>query len=208
MFHISTRKLKCLLLGFWPNLLSHHCFISGSSFPNIPAEFGSMQVWSDTRTIGERFSKTCAFEFWQVSRINRLAPCYGILTTLLRVHPEFLQVNYCIFYYNRPRRRFSISFIHCHKFISRFIGSGSGFPSNATLVWIFYSVTATCFGLMTIFRWKYIYIYVYNMYIFPPEVGHKTETCSGYWRKYSIQCCVRRKLWTYIQTRRRPRDTL
>jgi hypothetical protein len=24
--------------------------------------------------------------------------------------------------------------------------SGSGFPSNATLVWIFYSVTATCFG--------------------------------------------------------------
>jgi hypothetical protein len=33
--------------------------------------------------------------------------------------------------------------------------SGSGFPSNATLFWIFYSVTATCFGLMTIFRWKY-----------------------------------------------------
>jgi hypothetical protein len=37
--------------------------------------------------------------------------------------------------------------------------SGSGFPSNATLVWIFYLVTATCFGIMTIF---------------------KTETCSGY----------------------------
>jgi hypothetical protein len=34
---------------------------------------------------------------------------------------------------------------------------GSGFPSNATLVSIFYSITATCFGRMTIFRWKYIY---------------------------------------------------
>jgi hypothetical protein len=32
------------------------------------------------------------------------------------------------------------------------IRSSSGFPSNATLVWIFYLVTATCFGLMTIFR--------------------------------------------------------
>jgi hypothetical protein len=30
--------------------------------------------------------------------------------------------------------------------------SGSGFPSNVTLVCKFYSVTATCFGLMTIFR--------------------------------------------------------
>jgi hypothetical protein len=30
--------------------------------------------------------------------------------------------------------------------------SGSGFPSNGTLVWIFYSVTATCFGLMAIFK--------------------------------------------------------
>jgi hypothetical protein len=30
--------------------------------------------------------------------------------------------------------------------------SGSEFPSNATLVWIFHLVTATCFGLMTIFR--------------------------------------------------------
>jgi hypothetical protein len=28
--------------------------------------------------------------------------------------------------------------------------SGSGFPSNATLIWIFYSVTATCFGLHTL----------------------------------------------------------
>jgi hypothetical protein len=48
--------------------------------------------------------------------------------------------------------------------------SGSGFPSNATLFWIFYSIiTATCFGRMTIFKWKY---------------GHTTETCSGYWIKY------------------------
>jgi hypothetical protein len=31
------------------------------------------------------------------------------------------------------------------------------------------------------------------MYIFPLEDGHKTETCSGYWIKYSNQCCVRRK---------------
>jgi hypothetical protein len=38
---------------------------------------------------------------------------------------------------------------------------GSGFPSNATLVWIFYSVTATCFGLMTIFRRKYIELVSY-----------------------------------------------
>jgi hypothetical protein len=38
--------------------------------------------------------------------------------------------------------------------------SGSGFPSNATLVSIFYLITATCFGLMTIFR---------------PEDGHKTS---------------------------------
>jgi hypothetical protein len=30
--------------------------------------------------------------------------------------------------------------------------SGSGFPSIAPLVLIFYLVTATCFGLMTIFR--------------------------------------------------------
>jgi hypothetical protein len=56
--------------------------------------------------------------------------------------------------------------------------SGSGFPSNATLVWIFYSVTATYFGLMTIFRRKYV---------------------SGYWIKYSIQCCVRRKPWTWLR---------
>jgi hypothetical protein len=49
--------------------------------------------------------------------------------------------------------------------------SGSGFPSNATLVWIFYSVTA--------WRWS------------------KTETCSDYWIKYSKQCCVWRKPWTW-----------
>jgi hypothetical protein len=63
--------------------------------------------------------------------------------------------------------------------------SGSGFPSNATLFWIFYSVTATCFGLMTILRWNSL------------EDGHKTETCSGYWIKYSKQCYVRRKPWTW-----------
>jgi hypothetical protein len=45
--------------------------------------------------------------------------------------------------------------------------SGSGFPSNATLVCIFYLVNATFFGLMTIFRRR-------------PEDGHKTEICSGY----------------------------
>jgi hypothetical protein len=31
----------------------------------------------------------------------------------------------------------------------------------------------------------------------PPEDGHTTETCSGYWIKYSKQCCVRRKPWTW-----------
>jgi hypothetical protein len=53
-----------------------------------------------------------------------------------------------------------------------FIMLGSGFPSNATLVWIFYLVTATCFGLMTIFmviRPKHDHLH-----------GHKTETCSGF----------------------------
>jgi hypothetical protein len=35
------------------------------------------------------------------------------------------------------------------------------------------------------------------MYIFPLEDGHKAETCSGYWIKYSNQCCVRRKPWTW-----------
>jgi hypothetical protein len=37
---------------------------------------------------------------------------------------------------------------------------------------------------MTIFKRIYIYIYIY-----PPEDGHTTETCSGYWIKYSKQCC-------------------
>jgi hypothetical protein len=102
--------------------------------------------------------------------------------------------------------------------------SASGFPSNATLVWIFYSVTATCFGLMTIFRRKYIHIYIYvyihicvythmciyiytyththiyiYTHIFPPEDGHETETCSGYWIKYSNRCCARRKPWTWMR---------
>jgi hypothetical protein len=69
--------------------------------------------------------------------------------------------------------------------------SGSGFPSNATLVWIFYSVTATCFDLMTIFRQKYMDC------LRPPEDGYKTETCSSSWIKYSKQCFVRRKPWTW-----------
>jgi hypothetical protein len=47
-----------------------------------------------------------------------------------------------------------------------FTRSGWGFPSNSTLVWIFYLVTATCFGLMTIFRRKYIYTWeMYKYYI-------------------------------------------
>jgi hypothetical protein len=45
------------------------------------------------------------------------------------------------------------------------------------------------------------------MYIFPPEDGHKTETCSGYWLKYSNQCCVRRKPWTLSSTRNRMQTT-
>jgi hypothetical protein len=32
----------------------------------------------------------------------------------------------------------------------------------------------------------------------PPADGHTTETCSGYWIKYSKQCCVRRKPWTWV----------
>jgi hypothetical protein len=32
---------------------------------------------------------------------------------------------------------------------------------------------------------------IQSMYIFPPEDGHETETCSGYWIKYSNQCCNR-----------------
>jgi hypothetical protein len=55
--------------------------------------------------------------------------------------------------------------------------SGSGFPSNVTLFWIFYSITATCFGRMTIFKRIYI--------------------CSGYWIKYSKQCCITWKPWTW-----------
>jgi hypothetical protein len=53
---------------------------------------------------------------------------------------------------------------------------GSRFPSIATQVWIFYSVTLT-------------------------------ETCSGYWIKYSNQCCVRRKPWTWRSTRNRMQTT-
>jgi hypothetical protein len=42
--------------------------------------------------------------------------------------------------------------------------SGSGFPSNATLVRIFYSVTATCFGLMTTWTWRPWIFFSYNVY--------------------------------------------
>jgi hypothetical protein len=37
--------------------------------------------------------------------------------------------------------------------------------------------------------------------------GHKTETCSGYRIKYSNQCCVRRKPWTWPSTRNRMQTT-
>jgi hypothetical protein len=40
-----------------------------------------------------------------------------------------------------------------------------------------------------------------------PEGGHKTETCSGHWIKYSIQCCVRRKPWSWPSTRNRMQTT-
>jgi hypothetical protein len=33
--------------------------------------------------------------------------------------------------------------------------------------------------------------------MFSLEDGHTTETCSGYWIKYSKECCVRRKPWTW-----------
>jgi hypothetical protein len=46
-----------------------------------------------------------------------------------------------------------------------------------------------------------------SMYIFPPEDGHTTETCSGYWIKYSNQCCVRRKPWTCHSTHNRMQTT-
>jgi hypothetical protein len=53
-------------------------------------------------------------------KITRLGSVTGRLT-IFKNFPRKLQSQKCI----RP---------------------GSGFPSNATLVWIFYSVTATCFG--------------------------------------------------------------
>jgi hypothetical protein len=43
--------------------------------------------------------------------------------------------------------------------------------------------------------------------MFRSEDGHKTETCSGYWIKYSNQCCVRRKPWTWPSTRNRIQTT-
>jgi hypothetical protein len=93
--------------------------------------------------------------------------------------------------YRRYFFRFKDALLLGFRFITRkyrhYTGTGSGFPSNATLIWIFYSVIATCFRLMTNFRRKL-------------EDGHKTETCSGYWIKYSNQCCVRRKPWTWPST--------
>jgi hypothetical protein len=53
-------------------------------------------------------------------------------------------------------------------------------------------------------RWSYHHLQVD---IFPLEDGHKTETCSGYWIKYSNQCCVRRKPWTWPSTRNRMQTT-
>jgi hypothetical protein len=54
-----------------------------------------------------------------------------------------------------------------------------GFPSNATifqqLFTILFKLSAACFGRRTIFRRKY----TNRMYIFPPEDGRTTETCSG-----------------------------
>jgi hypothetical protein len=44
--------------------------------------------------------------------------------------------------------------------------------------------------------------------IFPPEDGHTTETRSGYyWIKYSKQCSVRRKPWTWPSPRNRMQTT-
>jgi hypothetical protein len=55
----------------------------------------------------------------------------------------------------------------------RVLGQVQGFRLTQHCFEYFYPVTATCFGLMTIFRWKYIHVYIH-------EDGHKTETCSGY----------------------------
>jgi hypothetical protein len=54
------------------------------------------------------------------------------------------------------------------------------FQSNATLVWIFYSVTATCFGLMTIFRRKYI-----------PDLVHATGCKQPTLRLYEFVVLIR-----------------
>jgi hypothetical protein len=73
--------------------------------------------------------------------------------------------------------------------------SGSGFPSNATLFWIFYSIiAATCFGYYWIKDSKQCC--VRRKPWLPSVDGHTTETCSGYyWIKYSKQCWVRWKPW-------------
>jgi hypothetical protein len=46
------RKLNCLLLAEWPNLLIPHSFIPGSSFTNILPESESTSVASSLRTGG------------------------------------------------------------------------------------------------------------------------------------------------------------
>jgi hypothetical protein len=61
------------------------------------------------------------------------------------------------------------------------INQVQGFPFNATLFQysftILFKLSATCFGRITIFRRKYMLIS--EVYIFPLEDGHTTETCSG-----------------------------
>jgi hypothetical protein len=47
----------------------------------------------------------------------------------------------------------------------------------------------------------------FDYIIFPHEDGHKTETCSSYWMKYSNQCCVRWKPWTWPSTCNRMQTT-
>jgi hypothetical protein len=71
----------------------------------------------------------------------------------------------------------------------------------------FAGVSSTaCLGKGINWRWKPFHDPIFTTMIsevlffysiFPPKDGHKTETCSGYWIKYSNQCCVRRKPWTW-----------
>jgi hypothetical protein len=108
-------------------------------------------VWpSSSRILNISFSNRYMFrsydhlqaEFWIFYLVT--ATCFG-RTTIFRVKyiPWLLYAVRLTCVYN-----LKVGCLHpvaCTR-------SGSGFPSNATLVWIFYSVTDTCFGLMTIFR--------------------------------------------------------